>query len=366
MQTQIKFGATSAYTVGIEEEFQLIDPATRELAPAIATVLENASGDTGLAASELLQACVEMRTPVFSTGRELSRELPNLRRRIRDLARTAGVELAASGTHPCSSPQDQKFTEEDRYLQVEEAMGWVAQTQAIYGQHVHVAVPDAEEAIRAVNALARHVPLMISLSANSPFWRGVDTRLASTRIKIFDIFPRSGLPPTFHDWEEFESYVDTLIAAGSIPDYTWCWWDVRPHPKLGTVELRVLDVQTNPAYAASLTALTQCLVANADRYPQEYIHFTAENKWRATRYGLDAHFYDFSTGREVEARDLARSLVEESRSTAQDLGCESELEGILEIIQRGNGAEQQRAALKKHGSLQGVVDYLVQSTTPDY
>jgi carboxylate-amine ligase len=260
---------------------------------------------------------------------------------------------------------DQPLNVARRYQEVEEAMGWVARTQAIYGLHVHVAVPDGEAAIRAMNALARMVPVMISLSGNSPFWRGSDTRLSSTRIKVFEIFPRSGLPPTFHSWEAFERHIETLIASGSLPDYTWCWWDVRPHAKFGTVELRCLDAQTDPARTVSLAALTQCLVVQAVQ--EEGVKFenpllTDENKWRAARYGMDAIYYDFDVGVEVGARDLVRDLVQRLRPISQDLRCEAELERILEIAVGDNGAEAQRAAFERSGSLEGVVDHLVDAT----
>jgi carboxylate-amine ligase len=241
-------------------------------------------------------------------------------------------------------------------------MGWTARMQAIYGLHVHVAVPDAEHAIRAVNALSRHVPLFVALSGNSPFWAGSDTRLSSVRVKIFNLVPRSGLPPRFRSWEDFEGYVDTLIEAGSIPDYSLCWWDVRPHPRLGTVELRAPDAQTEASRTTSLTALAQCLVATVEDDDGENPLFTEENKWRATRYGLDARFHDFSTGRSATAREVARRLVSSLRPISQDLGCEAELEGVLEIVDHGTGAERQRAVFEKRGSTEDVAGYLVART----
>ncbi|HEX6710690.1 MAG TPA: glutamate--cysteine ligase [Rubrobacter sp.] len=357
------FGATAPYTVGVEEEFQLVDPVTRALAPAVDEVLAAGEG-TQLITSELSQSCIEMLSPVFASAADLARELPGLRREVRDLARSRGVEIVAAGTHPFSEPTEQPLTGGDHNRRVEEEMGWVARTQAIYGLHVHVAVPDGNAAIRAVNALARHVPLLVALSANSPFWRGSDTRLASTRIKIFEMFPRSGLPPTFRNWEDFENHIETLVASGSIPDYSWCWWDARPHQKFGTVELRSPDVQTDASYTAALSALVQCLVVSADEYPPENPLFNAENKWRAVRYGMDAALYDFVAGREVRARSMARGLVETLRPVAQELGCEEELGGVLEIVELGTGAELQRAAIERSGSLDGVVDYLIEGTAP--
>ncbi|MDQ4105825.1 MAG: glutamate--cysteine ligase [Actinomycetota bacterium] len=360
---ETNFGDSPSYTVGVEEEFQLVDPETRELCPRIDAVL--AAGDgTGWISPELSQSCVELVSPVFDDVSQLGRELPGLRRKLGGLARECGVALVAAGTHPFSNPVEQPFTEGDHYLKVEERMGWVARTQAIYGLHVHVAVPDEERAIRAMGVLARHVPLVISLSGNSPFWRGSDTRLSSTRIKVFEIFPRSGLPPAFRDWSEFERHVATLVASGNIPDYSWCWWDVRPHPKFGTVELRSPDVQTGLSCTVALAALAQCLVATADEREPEEPLLTDENKWLATRHGLDATFYDFAEGKQIEARALARRLVEELRPISQELGCEPELEGVLEITDRGTGADAQRAVFERGGSLEAVVDDLIAGTVP--
>ncbi len=360
------FGATAPYTVGVEEEFQLVDPFSRGLTPAVDGVLAAGNG-TKLITSELSRSCVEMLSPVFASAADLARELPGMRREVRDLARSRGVEIVAAGAHPFSEPTEQPLTDGVHNLRVEEEMGWVARTQAIYGLHVHVAVPDGDAAIRAVNALAGHVPLLVALSANSPFWRGSDTRLGSTRTKIFEMFPRSGLPPAFRSWDDFENHIETLVASGSIPDYSWCWWDARPHQKFGTVELRSPDVQTDASYTAALVALVQCLVVKAkdDEAAPTNPVFDGENKWRAVRYGMDASFYDFAAGREVKARAMARALVGELRPVAQDLGCEEELGCVLEIAESGTGAELQRAALDRSGSLEGVVDYLVENTAPE-
>jgi carboxylate-amine ligase len=355
------FGSGPPYTVGVEEEFQLVDPSTRELVSAVGDVL--AVSDTiGLLVPELFQSCVETVTPVFSDVAELSRWLPSLRREAAYCCRLAGVGPLASGLHPFSDPFAQEFTEGERYARMEEELGSLARLQIIYAQHVHVAVPDEEAAIRATNALLRHVPLFVALSANSPFWRGEDTGFASARVKIRDASPRSGLPPTFRDWGEFEGYAEALVAMGNIPDWSWFWWDVRPHPRHGTVELRVPDVQADTAYAASLAALAQCLVATAEDHAPEDARYVSENKWRAIRRGLDARFYDFSKKRENGAREVARVLVTKLRPVSQDLGCEAELEGVLEIMRRGTGADLQRAVYARRGSLEDVVDYLLETT----
>src|ERR687897_190667 len=317
------FGATAPYTVGVEEEFQLVDPGSRGLTPAVDEVLAAGEGSR-LITSELSQSCVEMLSPVYASASDLARELPGLRRIVRDLARSRGVEIVAAGTHPFSEPTEQPLTEGDHNRRLE------------------------------------------ALSANSPFWRGFDTRLASTRIKIFEMFPRSGLPPTFRNWEDFEDHIEALVASGSVPDYSWCWWDARPHQKFGTVELRAPDVQTDASYTVALAALVQCLVARAgmDEQPPEDALYNAENKWRAVRYGMDADFYDFVAGRVIPARSLARGLIEELRPVARNLGCEEELGGLLEIVELGTGAELQRAAHKRSGSLEGMMDYLIEGTAP--
>jgi len=362
---KITFGASPPYTVGIEEEFQLVDPATLELTALIDRVLarrESAGLSAASLASELSSSCLELRSPVCGTVAELARELPVLRRRVRNLVEGCGGRLAAAGTHPFSDATAQPITEAERYYRVEEEMGWTARMQAIYGLHIHVAVPDEEHAIRAVNALSQQVPLFVALSANSPFWCGSDTRLSSTRVKIFNLVPRSGVPPRFRSWADFEGYVEALVGAGSIPDYTWCWWDVRPHPGLGTVELRAPDAQTDAARTASLAAFAQCLVVTADEHHPEDPLLIEENKWRATRHGLDARLHDFSTGRSAPARDTARDLVKALRPASQDLGCEAELEGLLEIVEAGTGAERQRAVFRERSSPEDVAGYLVAKT----
>ncbi len=180
------------------------------------------------------------------------------------------------------------------------------------------------------------------------------------RAKVFALVPRSGLPPAFREWEDFEGYVDTLVGAGTIPDYSWCWWDVRPHPRLGTVELRAPDSQTDVARTASLAALAQCIVATAaDHQPEDRL-LTQENKWSATRFGLDARLHDFSAGRNIPAREVARDLVETLGPVSQDLGCEVELKGILEIVE--GGAEEQRRVFADRGSIEDVVRHLVSKT----
>ena len=362
---ETNFDASTPYTVGVEEEFQLVDSESLGLVPVIDAVLaarDVAGLPASSVASELSASCLEVRSPVCNTVAELATELSTSRRKVRELVEGCGARLAAAGSHPFSDAISQPITGDERYLKVVEEMGWTARMQVIYGLHIHVAVPDEEMAIRALNTLSRYVPLFVALSTNSPFWGGIDTRLSSARLKVFGLVPRSGLPPRFRSWEDFEGFVDTLVASRSIPNFSWCWWDVRPHPDLGTVELRAPDAQTEAARTASLVALAQCLVATADEHSHEDPLFTEENKWRATRDGLDAQLYDFSTGDQLGARDVARGFVDLLRPISQELGCEAELEGVLDITQNGTGAEKQRAVFAKGNSMRDVVRYLVNAT----
>ena len=359
-----RFGSTAPFTTGVEEEFQLVDPHTRELVPAIEAVIGASPDGSERMGRELFQDCVELRTPVFSDVAGLGRQLPALRREVAKAANTAGVRISGAGLHPISDPFVQEFTPGGRYRRMEEELGALARLQIIYALHVHVGVPDEDVAIRATNALLRHVPVLTALGANSPFWNGMDTGFASARVKIRDASPRSGLPPTFTSWEDFEGYTEALVAMGNIPDFSWFWWDVRPHPRHGTVELRVPDAQADPYYVVALAALTQCIVATAEDHAPQDARFVSENKWRAIRRGLDARLYDFDAREERGARETARALVADLRPVSQDLGCEEELGGVLEILDRGNGAELQRAAYERRGSLLDVVDHLLETTAP--
>ena len=359
-----RFGSTAPFTTGVEEEFQLVDPRTRELAPAVEAVMGAAPEGSDRMGRELFQDCVELRTPVYPDVSGLGRELPALRREVAKAANTAGVRIAGAGLHPISDPFAQKFTPGERYRRMEEELGALARLQIIYALHVHVGVPDEEAAIQATNALLRHVPILTALGANSPFWNGMDTGFASARVKIRDASPRSGLPPTFRSWEEFEGYTEALVAMGNIPDFSWFWWDVRPHPRHGTVELRVPDAQAEPRHVVALAALTQCIVATAEAHAPQDARFVSENKWRAIRRGLDARLYNFDSREEKGAREVAGDLVARLRPVSQDLGCEEELDGVLEILERGSGAELQRAAYERRGSLADVVDYLIETTAP--
>ncbi len=361
-------GGGSGYSLGVEEELHIVDATTGELVPKIEDVMARLPKELAEFVSyELFQSVLEIKTPPCATAADAERHLRELRGRVGSWAAACGASLASAGTHPFSRYRDQKVTEQERYVKVIETLRWVAEREVIFGQHVHVAVPDGERAIEAHNRLSEQAPLLLALSANSPFWQDFDTGFESCRVKIFETFPRAGLPPAFPDWEAFENYVDLMVKAGAIDDYTFCWWDVRPHSRIGTIELRVLDSQTSLASAAALTALTQCVVVGAlaenakGPYDRELAY---ENKFRASRHGLNAVFYDAERDASVPAKEMARTLVDELRPLSQDLGCENELTGILEIVEGGTGSQRQRRVYEESGDFLDVVAFLIEGTRP--
>ncbi len=362
-------GGGSGYSLGVEEELHIVDATTGELVPKIEEIMARLPRELcEFVSYELFQSVLEIKTPPCSNVAETERHLREMRGRVGSWAAACGASLASAGTHPFSRYRDQKVTDQDRYRKVIETLRWVAEREVIFGQHVHVAVPDEEKVIEAHNRLSEKAPLLLALSANSPFWQNLDTGFESSRVKIFETFPRAGLPPAFPDWNSFEGYVDLMVRSGAMDDYTYCWWDVRPHAGLGTIELRILDSQTNLKYTTALTALTQCIVAQAVESPEPRGPYNKdlaeENKWRASRHGTDAAFYDAARDTAVPARDVARDLVEELTPHAQDLGCEAELEGIIEMVEGGTGSQRQREVYKKSGDFLDVVAFLIEGTRP--
>ena len=368
MPIEFKEGG-SGYSLGVEEELHIVDATTGELVQKIEEIMSRLPGELHEFVSyELFQSVMEIKTAPCASVAEVEKQLRGLRSRVGSWAAACGASLASAGTHPFSRYKDQEVTDQERYKEVLRTLRWIAQREVIFGQHVHVAVPGPEEAIVAHNRLSELTPLLLALSANSPFWQGFDTGFESARVKIFETFPRAGLPPAFPDYEAFEGYVDLMVESGAMEDYTYCWWDVRPHPKIGTIELRVLDSQTSLRDTVALTALTQCLVAEvlAEVGPHEPydLHLAVENKFRASRYGMEASFYDAHDKTTVPAKDLARTFVERLKPHAQDLGCESELEGVLEIVEGGTGSQRQREVYTESGNFLDVVAFLIEGTRP--
>ena len=368
MAMEINFGRRPPFSLGIEEEFQLVNADSYELTSRFDEIHEAAGQDARIK-PELMKSVVEAATHVNSTVAEAIEEARVLRARLQNAAAERNALIAAAGTHPFSRYEHQEITDEPRYQELIDAMQWVAERELIFGLHVHVGLNTAQEAIAVANALRTHLPELLALSANSPFWQGRDTGLASTRIKVFDSFPRSGLPPAFSSFEEFELLVERGVKTKSFADYTFIWWDLRPHPKLGTIEIRICDAQTRLESLAGIVALVQSVVATlAERYeregtlPSQPITLVGENKWRAARYGLDAELVDLERDEERPARAAVAALAEQALPAARRLGCAAELAEVERLFQRGTGADEQRRVQTEQESLLAVAQWLATTT----
>ena len=316
-----------------------------------------------------MKSVAETATRPAQTVAEAVADARALRRRLRDAARERGTLIASAGTHPFSRYEHQQITDAPRYLALVDSMQWVAERELIFGLHVHVGLESAEQAIAVANGLRTWLPELLALSANSPFWQGRDTGLASTRTQVFETFPRSGLPPAFASFEEFQQLIERAVKTNSLSDYTFIWWDLRPHPKLGTVELRVCDGQTRLQNLAAIVALAQRLAATlAERHergrpmPVQPLTLIAENKWRAARHGLEGTLIDLERDEERPARDAVRALAQTAAPAARRLGCADELQEVERICERGTGAQEQRRVLAETQSLVAVARWLAKET----
>jgi glutamate---cysteine ligase / carboxylate-amine ligase len=347
-----KFGGTSPFTLGVEEEYMLLDPETFDLVQHVDTVLGAVQNGefTQRIGPELMQSVLEISTPVCETPAEVDRELRKLRGYVTDLARGQGLRVGSAGTHPFSLFERQRITARDRYRNLVDQLQYVARRELIFGLHIHVAVDGPEKAISVMNALLVHLNEFLALSASSPFWRGEATGLSSSRQMVFAAFPRSGPPPRFRDYSDYAEVVGQLEKTGCIADYTHIWWDIRPHPRFGTIEIRVMDAITRVEETVALAAYTQALVKYySERFdaghelPSYHRILTTENKWLAARYGLEAPVMDLVTGRRnrVPVAQLIRRTLREIEPHARELGSERELEGIRGILRSGNGADRQ-------------------------
>jgi len=369
------FGAGEPYTLGVEEEYMLLDGETLDLVQHVETVLAATAGHE-LEKSvnpELMQSVLEIATPVCQTPAEVEAELRKLRGYVTGLAREQGLRVGSAGTHPFSLFERQRITARDRYRHLVDQLQYIARRELIFGLHIHVAVDDAEKAVQIVNGLLAHLSQLLALSASSPFWRGEATGLASSRQMVFAAFPRSGPPPRFRDYADYAEVVGQLEKTGCIADYTHIWWDIRLHPRFGTVEVRVCDAVTRVEDAVALAAFCQSLVKlYSERYavgaeiPSYHRILTTENKWLAARYGLEAPVMDLATGRRnrVPVAQLVRRTLREIEPHARELGCDRELEGISEILAKGNGADRQRRIWNANRDIVEVVREIADATEP--
>ena len=370
-----QFGTSDLYTLGVEEEYMLLDPESFDLVQHIEMVLDAIQGDelAGRLNAELMQSVLEIATPVCRTAGDVMEELTTLRGYVRDVARGQGLRVGSAGTHPFSLFERQRITAKDRYHALIDQLQYVARRELIFGMHIHVAVDDPDKAIQIVNGLLPHLAPLLALSASSPFWRGEPTGLASSRQIVFSAFPRSGPPPRFRDYEDYASVVGQLERTGCIADYTHIWWDIRPHPKWGTIEVRICDAVTRLEDAVAIAAYCQALVKQlSERYdageeiPSYHRILTTENKWLAARYGLDAPVMDLATGSRIRSpiAKLVRRTLRDLEPHARELGSERELEGIAALLGRGNSAERQLRVYNANRDIVEVVRAIADATEP--
>src|SRR3954466_1925820 len=361
-----------SYTLGIEEELMIVDAETLDLVNGIETMLESMPPDTeGDVKPELMESVLEISTTPCRNTREAGDQLRELRRRVQQTAHSKGLAIASAGTHPFAMWEDQRIVARSRYRDLIAALRFVARQELIFGQHVHVGVDDADKAIHVANGMRVHVPVLLALSANSPFWRGDATGLASSRMPIFRQFPRVGIAPYYDGWADFERRIDFMVEAGVLSDYTWLWYDVRPHPNFGTVEIRAMDAQTHVKHTLALAALTQAMVKELSEhfeagkrladFPHEMLD---ENRWLAARHGLQGDLVDLPERRTVPARELARRLYDRLKEHAQDLGGADALEGILDLIEHGEGAYRQRKVYEANHDFTELMKDIVEASAP--
>ena len=370
----IPFSASPSASLGIEWELELVDLETRQLRGGATEMLEELSPgrEHAKAKHELLESTIEVITGVCTTVEEASADLARTIEELRPLAAARGLGMMCSGTHPITDWKSQSISPDPRYAKLVDDMQWLARRMQIFGVHVHVGVRSPDKAIAIVNALTSYIPHFLALSASSPYWVGTDTGLASARSKVFEGLPTAGLPYQLSGWEQFEGYMDTLISTGTIASIKEVWWDIRPHPTYGTVELRICDGLPTLHEVGMVAAISQCLVETFDReidkgytLPMPKGWVVRENKWRAARKGLEAEVIT-EDGRVRPVRDALSDLVHELRPTAQRLGCEAELDRVTGVLEGGASYQRQRAvAAASGGDLTAVVDSLLEEFVLD-
>ena len=365
---QIPFSASPRASLGIEWELQLVSPDTRQLTSAASEVLEALSPgrEHPKAKHELLESTIEVITGICTTVSEATADLAGTIEELRPLVAHRGLAMMCAGTHPTTDWATQTISPDPRYAKLVEDMQWLARQLQIFGVHVHVGVRSPDKVIPIVNALSAYIPHLLALSASSPFWIGHDTGLASSRSKVFESLPTAGLPYQLAGWTEFESYMETLLSTGTIGSIKEVWWDIRPHPTYGTVEVRICDGLPTLHEVGMVAALSQCLVDTLDReldkgyrlpIPKGWV--LRENKWRAARYGMDAKIIreDEST---VPIKEALLELAHDLRPAAERLGCVEELARVDEVVAGGASYQRQRAvAAASQGDLRAVVDSLL-------
>jgi glutamate---cysteine ligase / carboxylate-amine ligase len=358
------------FTIGVEEEFQIIDPATCDLRSHVTQLISAASpGIIEQVKNEMHQSIVETGTNICQNVAELRIEMHRTRGELVAAAERAGLQVAAAGTHPFSSWIDQVISPGERYQNIIEELQQLARSLLIFGMHVHVAMPDKQSTIDMMNMVRYFLPHLLALSTSSPFWMGRDTGLKSFRTTVFRRFPRTGVPEQFESWSAYENFVNLLVKLHCIDNGKKIWWDVRPHPTFGTLEFRMCDVATKVEEAVAIAALTQAIVVKLYKlstsnqswrlYRRALIE---ENKWRAARYGIEGKLIDFGKEEEVPMRSLIPELLELVDDVLDELGSRSAVEYVHTILNEGTSAERQLRVYQQTGDLKAVVRHLVAET----
>jgi carboxylate-amine ligase len=359
------------FTIGVEEEFQIIDPETLELRSHVVQLLSSAAarGIGDLVKQEMHQSIVETGTKICENVSELRLEMHRTRSELVMAAESTGLRVAAAGTHPFSSWIDQVISPGERYQNIVEEMGQLARSLLIFGMHIHIAMPDKQTTIDMMNMVRYFLPHLLALSTSSPFWMGRNTGLKSFRTTVFRRFPRTGIPEVFESWSEYENFINLLVKLNCIDTGKKIWWDVRPHPTYGTLEFRMFDTATRVEEAVAIAALTQAIVVKLHRlytrnqswriYRRALIE---ENKWRAARYGIEGKLIDFGREAEVPMRELMLELMELIDDVVDELGSRSAVEYIHTILNEGTSAERQLRVYQQTGDLKDVVRHLVMET----
>ncbi len=358
------------FTLGIEEEFQIIDPETRELKSHIQQILED--GKVILAENvrpEMHQSVVEMGTDICKDISEARRQVTTLRSKLAKLAIKRNLRIAAAGTHPFSHWKDQDITAHPRYATIVTDMQQVARANLIFGLHIHVGLDDRETAIHLMNAARYFLPHIFALSTNSPFWLGRNTGFKSYRSKVFDRFPRTGIPDYFSSLAEYDNYINLLIKTNCIDDGKKIWWDIRAHPVFKTLEFRICDIPMRVDETIAIAALCQAVVAKLYKLLKKNLGFRlyrraliAENKWRAARYGLSGKLIDFGKKEEVDAKELIEELLFFVDDVLDELGSRNEIEFVRNICKNGTGADRQLKVWNETADIKKVVDFIIEET----
>jgi len=358
------------FTIGVEEEYMVVDPKTRELTSHDQKIVERASEILkDHVKAEMHQAVVEVGSSICKNVEEAHRDIGKLRKVVSDVAHGLGLKIGAAGTHPFSHWTKHLITPNPRYDEIVNGMQEAARSNLIFGLHVHVGLADKNMAIHIMNTVRYFLPHVFALSSNSPFWEGRNTGFKSFRTKVFDKFPRTGVPDYFNDWDDFKNYVNLLIKTRCIDNAKKIWWDVRVHPFFDTIEFRICDVPMLIEETIAITAIFQALVAKLHRLRLKNMSFIMynralinENKWRASRYGLDGKLIDFGKQEEVNTRELILELLDFIDDVVDDLGSRHAMDYVRTILEKGSGADRQLAVYQQTGNLESVVDYITEQS----